>query len=673
MPTPLKVVTSKVKDSDILKANMSGIRDQRNIEALRKRLYERTIAPEQSERHSLSEIPVDVSRGWNGVKPLPTIPSPVSANVTSAAIVSEEEIETDEVLPKKKRPYRMIIVLASIGFFIVAALVSSTYLFFGNNQISGKNISLSINAPFSVTAGEKLPLQVSVSNQNTIQIESATLILNYPAGTKSDDEQARDIYENRIPIDVLAAGEAINIPVSVVLYGEENEEKEIKAAIEYRVEGSNGTFFKDAESVKVKINSSPLVMRVNSIEKVSSGQEVEIKLTIQSNASVSQKNILVSAAYPNSFSFLKSDPEPSYGKNEWLIDEIKPESSKVITLRGRVSGLADEMSELQFSAGAPKSDNQFIMGSVLTKAKTSYTIEKPFISVVVNINNDTDNSVVIDSEKEAYVNVIVTNTLKEAIYDMRVEIAPKGNLIRDNLLSISGGLYDSNSKTINYEVSGMSSLAKVLPGETREFSFVVRPDAKQSTGSFNISTNVFARRVSEGNAVEELVGTALAEAKFSSNISLGAQVGYNDGIFSDSGPVPPVAGKATTYTVTFVAEANANDVSNTVLTATLPQYIEWLNKYDGEGVVEYNPTSKQLRWSIGNLDAKTKKQLQIQVSLLPSVTQVGRTIDIINMQELRATDRFTGAELQTQHNSLISELSEEAGFPRRNGEVQPAQ
>ncbi len=672
---PLILVTSKGVDNAILEANMSGIRDQKNIEALRKRLYERTAVPEQSERHSLSEVQVDVSRGWGGVKPLPTISSTVQAasSISTGVPEAEAENEVEENMPKKKRSYRMIIVLASIGFFIIAALVSSTYLFFGNNQISGKNISLSINAPFSVTAGEKLPIQISVSNQNTIKIESATLIINYPAGTKSDDGEARDLYENRIPIDILAAGEAINIPVSVVLYGEENEEKEIKAAIEYRVEGSNGTFFKDAEPSKVKINSSPLVMRVNSIEKVSSGQEVEIKLTIQSNASISQKNILVSATYPNSFSFLKSDPEPSYGKNEWLIDEIKPESSMVITLRGRVSGLADEVSELQFSAGAPKSDNQFIMGSVLTKAKTSYTIEKPFIGVVVDINNDTDNSVVIDPGKEANVRVIVTNTLKETIYDMRVEIAPKGNLIRDNLLSISDGLYDSNSKTIQYEASGMSSLAKVLPGEKREFSFIVRSDANQSTGSFDISTNVFARRVSEGNAVEELVGTALAEAKYSSNISLGAQVGHDDGIFEDNGPVPPVAGKKTTYTVTFVAEASANDISNTVLTATLPQYIEWLNKYDGEGVIEYNPTSKQLRWNIGNLDAKTKKQLQIQVSLLPSVTQVGRTIDIINMQELRAIDRFTGAELQTQHDPLISELSAEAGFSRGNGEVQPAE
>jgi Domain of unknown function DUF11 len=338
-----------------------------------------------------------------------------------------------------------------------------------------------------------------------------------------------------------------------------------------------------------------------------------------------------------------------------------------------VNRLADETSELQFSAGAPKSDNQFIMGSVLTKAKTSYTIEKPFIGVVVNINGDTDNNVVLDSEKEANVMVIVTNTLKEAIYDMRVEIVPKGNLIRDNLLSISSGVYNSNTKTINYEVAGMPSLAKVLPGETREFIFIVRPDAKQGTGSFDISTNVFARRVSEGNAVEELVGTALAEAKFSSNMILGAQVGYSDGIFEDTGPVPPVAGKSTTYTVTFVAETTANDVSNTVLTVDLPQYVQWLDKYDGEGVIEYNPTAKQLRWNIGNLAAKTRKQLQIQVSLLPSVTQVGRTIEIINNQELRAVDRFTGVDLQTQHNPLVTELSEEAGFSRGNGEVQPAQ
>jgi hypothetical protein len=457
------------------------------------------------------------------------------------------------------------------------------------------------------------------------------------------------------------------------LFGEENEEKEIKAQIEYRVAGSNGTFVKEISPIKIKINSSPLVVRIDSVDKVSSGQEFDVKITVQSNASTIQKNVLISASYPSSFSFVKSSPEPSYGQNEWLIAEIKPESAQTITLRGKVNGQAGEVSEIQFSAGSPKSENQFAMGSVMSKAKTSYTIEHPFLDIEVAVNQDSDGEAILRNDSEAKVIIKVKNTLAETIYDMRLEVIPKGNLIRDDKMKINTGVYDSTTKAIRWEVAGMRSLAEVAPGEIREFEFSVSPDLNQIASSFDISTNVFAKRIGEGRASEELVGTDVAKVKYSSAISLGSQVGYSDGLFSDTGPVPPVADEKTTYTITFVAEAGANDVSNVVLTTTFPQYIKWLDNYSQEGEVVYNPVASQLKWNVGTMSAKSKKQLQVQVSLLPSVTQVGKTLIIVGTQELKAVDRFTGVNLQALHQILTNELSPEAGYSENSGVVQTKQ
>ena len=111
-------------------------------------------------------------------------------------------------------------------------------------------------------------------------------------------------------------------------------------------------------------------------------------------------------------------------------------------------------------------------------------------------------------------------------------------------------------------------------------------------------------------------------------------------------------------------------INSTAMTTTLPQYVSWLDQTAGEGTVEYNPVAKQLRWSVGDMKAKTTKQLQVQVSLLPSVTQVGTTPVIVGNQELRANDSFTEVSLRAQGSALVSELSSEAGFGRDNGEVQ---
>ena len=57
----------------------------------------------------------------------------------------------------------------------------------------------------------------------------------------------------------------------------------------------------------------------------------------------------------------------------------------------------------------------------------------------VSINDDGDGSAVLDAGKDAQIVVLVKNTLEQPIYDMRVEVTPKGNLVRDNLVSTSGG------------------------------------------------------------------------------------------------------------------------------------------------------------------------------------------------------------------------------------------
>jgi hypothetical protein len=656
---------------------MSGIKDQQNIDDLRRRLYDRSYNDEAMLKPKLTAVKVDVARGWKDARPLdiePTSqPKPQTTPEVVRTLTPPAELVVAEPIKATSRKYRLIILLGSVGLFVIMAIISSVYLFFGANQISGQNINISLSAPFAIAAGEKVLLQVNVSNQNSVPIESATLILNYGAGTKSNDEAMRELFEERLTIGILEPGEARNIPINVIIFGEENEVKEIKATVEYRVKGSNGTFFKEAEPAKIQVNSSPLVVRVNSVEKVSSGQEVEFKITLQSNASTPQKNILVSAAYPNSFTFIESNPLPVYGQTEWLIPEIKPDSTAVITLKGRVNGVANEEAVLQFSAGTPRSDNQFIMGSVLSKTNSSYTIERPFIDVLVNINGDTDGSAVIEAGQIANVKVLFKNTLEETIYDMRVEISPKGNLIRDNLLSIPSGFYDSSSKTIRYEVSGMPSLAEVRAGETREFIFSVNPDSNQTTAAFDISTNVYARRVSDANASEVIVGTALAEAKYSSRLETRAQVGRSDSTFTDEGPIPPVAGEVTTYTLTFEAETGANDVTGMTFNTTLPQHVSWLNSYKGEGTVEFNPVSKQLTWTLGTMSAKNTKQLQVQVGLLPSVTHIGRNLVIVGTQELKATDRFTSTSLKAQNQPLYNDLSTEAGFEKDNGVVQKAE
>jgi hypothetical protein len=295
-------------------------------------------------------------------------------------------------------------------------------------------------------------------------------------------------------------------------------------------------------------------------------------------------------------------------------------------------------------------------------------IEQPFIAVSTEIEGQTGSEVVLEEGGSSTVEVTVENTLDETVYDMAIEVTPRGNVVNDDAIASSNGFYDSNRGTVRWEVANNRSFAVVRPGETRTVSFTVYPNQILSAASYELEVDVYAKRVAEQNATEQLVGTARAGAIFSSEVFLGSQAGHGNR-FTGRGPIPPQVGEETTYTLILVAEAGVNDISDVMTTATLPVYVDWLDEIEGDGELTYNPVAKALEWDAGNMVAGQRKEIAFQVSVTPSTSQVGRELVLLNAQTLRAVDRFTNERLQDSAGEVYTELSTEAGFEENNGTV----
>lgn len=646
---------------------MPDFKDPEKLEDMRRRLYERGSEPTPVVRHALSATPHVAPPTWADQPEIPVLRTPVPDPRTG--VLTEPTI--DVIPPKKRRwSYRAIILLVSAALFLLVLGLSSLYLMFGNTLISSNNIGISIAGPLTIGGGEEMKLQVGVTNQNKVPIESAVLIVSYPPGTKSVGEDSKDIFEERVTLNRINAGEAVNVPVSAIIFGEENQEQQIGATIEYRLVDSNGTFFKEADPLMFKINSSPVVIRVDTIKKVSAGQEVDVKLTIQSNSPNPLKDILVSANYPGNFEYTSASPEPMYRESGWLIKEILPEKSATIVIKGVVVGNQSEEFQLQFSVGTPQKDNQFLIGSVLANATADFVIEQPFINVDLEIDGKTSDVVTLATGDATEVKVLVQNTLTETLYDMVVEVEVKGNILVRELVTVEDGYYDSVKDVIRYEPSGNDNLVQIDPGATKEFTFTLKPSDKKETPSFSLTANAYARRVFENRATEQLVGTVKREVKFTSSVGIARKIARGVAGFTDSGPIPPAADTETTYVVTLDASAGGNDVTGAVVTTSLPQYVSWKNLALGDGSVLFNPISKEITWTVGGIDAGGKKTVSFQVGLLPSQNQIGTTPALVGAQRFRATDRFTGAVVRAEGAPLSSELGPESGLEQQNGRVQ---
>lgn len=666
------------------------------LEALQERLYARGGGTQKTKRTKLSRAEAaskkEVPQDWETLDGAPRIdeelPQKSSPSVDSmrkqpvevrAAVrppEPEPEIAAREPehtpMPQKKRSsrkYRSKILIAAAVFFFVTIALASVFLIWGNQGISGANITIDVEGAFAVGGGEEMPLRIAISNQNNVPIESTTLIISYPPGTQSVEEPGKEIFSERQQLGELASGEVRNIETSAIIFGEENDEKIINVSVEYRVRGSNATFQKDAEPLRFKISSSPVVLNIDAVESITSGQELEIELEVVSNAPTPLQDVLVTARYPFGFDYSSSDPEPVAANNTWRIDTLEPEETKTITVTGIVTGGRSDERVFDFSVGVPSDRDRFALASVFTTGSTEVALEDPFLGVEVEIEGSNDDVVIVESGRAANVQVTFTNTLDDTVYEGEIEVVLSGNALNDITVSSRDGFYNSQTNTITYDAVDESSLREIAPGRSSSVSFSLEPDESISrTPEVELFVTVRGQRVFEDRVPQQLTATASRVMRVESITSLSSSATHSGGPFSNSGPMPPVAEETTELTLEFALQSGSNDLTSAVMTAVLPQYVSWLSNVSSGDTISYNPSTRMITWNIGDVAANKTARASAQISVTPSTPQIGTIPTIIETQRFRATDRFTGTVVRAEAPALTTATTDDDSGRVRSSE-----
>ena len=197
-------------------------------------------------------------------------------------------------------------------------------------------------------------------------------------------------------------------------------------------------------------------------------------------------------------------------------------------------------------------------------------------------------------------------------------------------------------------------------------------DPKEDIGrapEIKLKVTVRGQRVFEDRVPQELVGTAARTIKVESIPTLTSESLYGSGPFVNTGPTPPIAEKVTQYTYTLKVKTGTNDVTGAEVSAIIPQYVSWLDLVSKGDTVTYNASTRTMKWTIGDMDANSEKEVSMQVSFLPSLSQVGTTPTILEAQRFKATDRFTGTVIRTGHPALTTSLYSETDDELKDGRV----
>jgi hypothetical protein len=212
---------------------------------------------------------------------------------------------------------------------------------------------------------------------------------------------------------------------------------------------------------------------------------------------------------------------------------------------------------------------------------------------------------------------------------------------------------------------------RLLPGASGRLGFtlkakdLVSKDEILSNPKINLSLDVSGVEVNGQKRTATSVAQVLMKAN--SDIAIIGKTQYSEGSFNNIGPMPPRVANPTTYTMVFQVTNSSNDIKNTVLTTTLPPYVNW--KYVVAPSLERNnisfdSTARKMIWRIGDLRAGLgvgnllPREISVQVELTPSISQLGRDVELTSDVILSGTDLFTGTELNFKESPLRNQLSE---------------
>lgn len=617
--------------------------------------------PIKAKRHELHNRETGVSQNWDNSE----------FDVGGEVSQPDRSSDFEPAEMKKGATFPIKILIGSVVFFVIALGVVFYEFLGGNNIVSGNNIVVTVKAPISVASGETWPFEIDIKNNNSITLSGVDMGVAYPSGATEISNTSLPAKRVQSFLGDILPGQNVKKNLSVILFGTENEKKEINITLEYKVAGSNSLFNK-TKTVTVLVSSAPVSIVVTNPIQVNTNQEVNFSVDVTSNSLSVIKNLLLKVDYPFGFTFVGSSPKTFSGNNLWLIGDLNPGVKRTITFSGTLSGQEGEERGFNFSTGSQSPADSSVIGATFATSFSSVTINRPFVSADVTLNGDNSPTFIslAGSKIEAVVNW--QNNLPNEVSDVSIVVKLSGNSIDKSSVQADGGFYQSVNNTITFNKTTDDTFASLTPGQvgTSKFTFSSF-GANSITGSglsnpiINLDVSVSGQQV--GNQTNVLFSDS-RKIKISANPRLLAKVLHYVGPFQNSGPVPPKSEQETTYTVTWTVTNPINNLSSAQVKATLPPYVKWLGAVSPDSEkMNYDAGTGVITWNVGNVTAgagtvSAAHEVSFQISFLPSVDQIGTAPDLVGEAILSAKDNFTLTAVSASFPAVNTRLNNDPYF-----------
>jgi len=580
-----------------------------------------------------------------------------------------DDLLSQEMQPQVVHPFVKKIFTFSVLFFLAAILAAGFVFFGGSTFVSSKNVDISIVGPSMVSAGDVLDLGVVVSNKNNSDLELANFSVQYPQGSKDPADTSKGLTYTKESMGVIRAGDEIARNLRLVLLGSTGEVKEIKFSVEYKVKGSNATFYKD-KIYQITIGDTPLSMVIDGPETVTSGDSFTTTLNITLNSTEVLRNAILRAEYPYGYSVVSTNPEVISGDNAWALGDLSPGATKKITIQGKLLGEDKEQRTLRFYVGV--SDNESLnpnFKTVILSSQKTISVERSSVGLSASFNGE--NTQVYTAPAEQLVSTFIRyqNNLSEKLINPRLEVRLVGSALNKSSIFVqNNGTYNPSNLRINWGLVDSLGLPELSPGESGavSFSFASLPKTILS-----VDAEISVEMTLTGTPIGANKPITLSETRtvrISSQVNLSARSVYSVGPFANTGPFPPKVGEETTYAVIWSIGNTQGDISGAKVTAKLGPKVKWVaSKSDRAENISYDEKTNVVTWDLGQLSSgtgfsKPGREVAFQIALTPSSTQVGSVPVLVSGVTFSGEESLGNTRVSAATPNLTTRLSTDPAF-----------
>jgi len=551
-------------------------------------------------------------------------------------------------------------------FIIILALVVGIYgLYYYQKNVYSKDVlKLEILGQEETELLQEIKYTVKYKNNGNVRLEEPELVFDYPDNAlPADGTSLRVVKKSEELGEVIYPGQEKTFTFTARLMGQEGEVKEARASLSYQPKNLKARYVSETSFTTI-IKKIPLNFDFDLSSKIESGKELKFRLNYFSNVDYPLAGLRIIIDYPSGFEFIDSTPK-SLEKTEWDIGLLNKAEGGRIEISGKLAGEVGAEKIFQAKIGTWQ-DGEFIL---LKEVSRGITVIKPALYITQQINNNP--KFTASPGDLLHYEVFFRNIGEEFLNDMFLLVTLNGSAFDFETVRAPEGDFTPGDNSIIWDWRRVKNLQLLSPQSEGKVEFWVELKDEWEIKNLEDKNPEIKTIIFLSQAKEEFTN------KVNSKLAISQKGYFNDEIFGNSGPLPPKAGEATTYTITWQAKNYYNEVKDAKVKAVLPKNVSLTGKIfpqEQTDKITFDSQSREIVWNVGDLAVgqgilTSAPNISFQVAFLPGESQKGQIPEIIGQAEIIGQDEWTGETLRVSSPSINTALPDDGRVSEEQGRV----